>query len=91
MPTIYSHVETEVEVDVDVNEFLDLCSNSEIQKIKIYLHENETNSNVPFVDKTKMTLCESDFVDMIYFLSSKYYIMTKEETNLIESLYNKYK
>ena len=90
MPTIYSYVETEVDVEIDVVEFVDSCDQEEINSLIEYLTEEGHLSN-KIKDESKMTSTESEFNQQLALLSEKFYQMTKEETDLIESLYNKYR
>ena len=87
MPTIYSYVETEVDVEIDVVEFVDSCDQEEINSLIEYLTEEGHLSN-KIKDESKMTSTESEFNQQLALLSEKFYQMTKEETDLIESLYN---
>ena len=90
MPTIYTYVDTEVDVEIDVIEFIDSCSEKEMNELINYLtKEGYVNGLVK--DESKMTSGEIDFNNQMSLLSDKYYQMTNEETALIETLYNKYK
>jgi len=62
MGTIYTTVD--VDVDIEIDEFVDSCTDREIQLLINYL---------------------------MLLLSDKYYQMTTEEIEVLETLYNKYR
>ena len=90
MPTIYTYVDAEVDVDIDVIEFVDSCSEKEMKELINYLTKEDYITGLA-KDESNMTSGEIEFNNQISLLSDKYYQMTKEETDLIESLYNKYR
>jgi hypothetical protein len=87
MATIYTNVD--VDVDIEIDEFVDSCNPREIKDLVNYLtaegHLEKTK------DLTKMTASEIDFCDKMSILSDKFYQMSVEEIEFIETLYNKYK
>ncbi len=89
MGTIYTTVD--VDVDIEIDEFVDSCTDREIQLLINYLGEVGHSSRHKVKDDTKMTANEIEFSDKMLLLSDKYYQMTNEETEFLENLYNKYR
>jgi hypothetical protein len=89
MPTIYANVD--VAVDFEVDEIVDSCSDREIKSLIRYLAESGHLSKFKVIDESRMTAGEIEFYEQLIALSEKYIQMTKEELELIESIYNKYR
>ena len=89
MATIYTTVD--VDVDIEIDEFVDSCTDREIQLLINYLGEMGHLGRHKVKDDTKMTANEIEFSDKMLLLSDKYYQMTTEETEFLETLYNKYR
>ena len=88
MATIYTSVD--VDVDIDIDEFVDSCTDSEIQILINYLGEMGHLGRYKVKDDSKMTSNEIEFGDKMSFLSDKYHQMSIEDLETIETLYNKY-
>ena len=89
MPTIYANVD--VDVDFEIDEIVDSCSDREIKSLIKYLASAGHLSKFKVLDESRMTANEIEFNEQLITLSEKYYQMTKEEIDLITSLYNKYR
>jgi hypothetical protein len=89
MPTIYANVD--VDVDFEIDEIVDSCSDREIKSLISYLASAGHLSKFKVLDESRMTAGEIEFNEQLIVLSEKYYQMTKEEIDLITSLYNKYR
>jgi hypothetical protein len=89
MATIYTSVD--VDVDIEFDEFVESCSNREIQLLISYLAEMGHLGRNKVKDDTKMTANEIEFSDKMLLLSDKYYQMTTEEIEFLETIYNKYR
>ena len=88
MVTIYTTVD--VDVDIEIDEFVDSCSERELQMLVRYLQKEGYLDKSNIRDESKMTSNEIEFRDKMSLLSDKFYQMTIEEAELIENLYNKY-
>ena len=88
MATIYTNVD--VDVDIEIDEFVDSCSEKDLQMLIRYLQEAGYLDKSNIRDESKMTSNEIEFRDKMSLLSDKFYQMTIEEAELIENLYNKY-
>lgn len=88
MATIYTTVE--VDVDIEIDEFVDSCTDRDIKKLLKYLSDTGHLNKFGVPDETKMTANEIDFRDKLSFLTGKYYQMSVEEIETIETLYKKY-
>jgi hypothetical protein len=89
MATIYTTVD--VDVDIEIDEFVDSCSEKDLQMLIRYLQEAGYLDKSNIRDESKMTSNEIEFRDKMSLLSDKFYQMTIEEAELIENLYNKYR
>ena len=88
MATIYTTVD--VDVDIEIDEFVDSCSEKELQMLVRYLQKEGYLDKSNIRDESKMTSSEIEFRDKMSLLSDKFYQMTIEDTELIEDLYKKY-
>ena len=79
----YNYVD--IDVDIDVEEFVDACSNKEIEELKHILGVNDKN-----VDTNKMSSMGLDYVNNVEKLSHLYYRLTQKEIDIINSIANKY-
>jgi hypothetical protein len=89
MATIYTSVD--VDVDIEIDEFVDSCSDREIQRLIKHLSSEGHLGKLNIIDPSKMTVNEIDFIEMLTLLSGKYHQMSVEETEMIENLYRKYR
>jgi len=89
MATIYTTVD--VDVDIEIDEFVDSCSERELQMLVRYLQEVGYLDKSNIRDESKMTSNEIEFRDKMSLLSDKFYQMTIEDSEIIEKLYEKYR
>ena len=89
MATVYTSVD--VDVDIEFDEFVESCSNREIQLLISYLAEMGHLGRNKVKDDSKMTSNEIEFGDKMLLLSDKYHQMSIEDLETIETLYNKYR
>jgi hypothetical protein len=89
MATIYTTVD--VDVDIEIDEFVDSCSERELQMLVRYLQEVGYLDKSNIRDESKMTSNEIEFCDKMSLLSDKFYQMTIEDSEIIEKLYEKYR
>lgn len=89
MATIYTSVDVDVHIDID--EFVDSCSQREIQNLITYLSNVGHLGKLNFTDPSKMTQNEIEFVDKLALLSVKFHQMSNDEIDTIENLFNKYR
>lgn len=89
MATIYSTVD--IDVDIEIDEFVESCSDREIQILLNYLSEQGYLNKFDAPEGKKITAQEEQFVGQLTTLSRKYHQMNIEEIELIENLYNKYR
>jgi hypothetical protein len=89
MASIYTTVD--VDVDIEIDEFVDSCSERELQMLVRYLQEVGYLDKSNIRDESKMTSNEIEFRDKMSLLSDKFYQMTIEDSEIIEKLYEKYR
>jgi hypothetical protein len=89
MATIYTYVD--IDVNIEIDEFVDSCSDREIQLLINYLGEMGHLGNHKVKDDSKMTANEIEFTEKMSLLSDRYYQMSSEDTELLETIYNKYR
>lgn len=88
MATIYTTVD--VDVDIEIDEFVDSCSPRDMKSLINYLQSEGHLGKFNILDESKMTANEIEFRDKMSCLTQKYYQMSVEEIEFIETLYNKY-
>ena len=88
MATIYTNVDVDVEIEID--EFVDSCSPRDMKSLINYLQSEGHLGKFNIIDESKMTANEIEFRDKMSSLSDKYYQMSVEEIEFIETLYKKY-
>jgi hypothetical protein len=89
MATIYTTVD--VDVDIEIDEFVDSCSERELQMLVRYLQEVGYLDKSNIRDESKMTSNEIEFRDKMSLLSDKFYQITIEDAEILEKLYEKYR
>jgi len=89
MASIYTTVD--IDVDIEIDEFVDSCSQRDIENLLKYLSNQGYLNKFGVPDETKMTALEEQFADKLSFLSQKYHQMSIDEIEFIENLYNKYR
>ena len=88
--TVYN---VDVDVDIDIDEFVSECSSREIKELINALIEDGHLSKHPLIPgyDDKLSKMEEEFMGKLHTLSSKYYLMSEEELEIINNLYNKYR
>lgn len=93
MPSFYKEVRvdnyTDVDIDVDVDEFLDACTEKEVEEVIGWLKDND----FPFdknLDPTKMSGVESLYEAALDKLRGKWNRLSKEEEDFILKLGSKF-
>ena len=89
MASIYTTVD--VDVDIEIDEFVDSCSERELQMLVRYLQEVGYLDKSNIRDESKMTSNEIEFRDKMSLLSDKFYQMTIDDAEILEKLYEKYR
>lgn len=88
MATVYTTVD--IDVDIEIDEFVNSCSNRDMQILIRYLQEEGHLSNLNVKDESKMTADEIEYCKMLSTLMDKYIQMSVEDLQTIHNLYNKY-
>lgn len=88
MATVYTTVD--IDVDIEIDEFVNSCSNRDMQILIRYLQEEGHLSNLNVKDESKMTADEIEYCKMLSALMDKYIQMSVEDLQTIHNLYNKY-
>lgn len=88
--TVYN---VDVDVDIDIDEFVSECSSREIKELINALIEDGHLAKHPLLPgyDDKLSKMEEEFMGKLHTLSSKYYLMSEEELEIINNLYNKYR
>ena len=83
----------DVEVDIDVDEFLTSCSKREIKELITVLIEDGHLSKHPLVPNpdAKLGVFEEEFLGKLHTISTKYYLMTEVELEMINYIHEKYR
>ena len=86
MPTFYQDVEAEV--DIDVEEFVDQCSDREIQKLILYLVEEGKlpETLTTYTQSQNLSLNEVLWYQTIEKIKSNRLTLTDEEIDTIEKI-----
>jgi len=86
MPTFYAE-----DIDIDPEEFVDSCSNREkTELVNILAELGYTHSREDAVTGRGSSL-EFEHMDKCDLLANKFYSMSSEDLEVLETLYNKYK
>lgn len=90
MASIYTTVD--IDVDIEIDEFVDSCSERDIQMLVRYLsNEGHLSKFKGIRDESKMTAIEIEYCNMLSTLMDKYIQISVEDLQTIENLYGKYK
>jgi len=83
----------DVDLDIDVDDFLSECSNREIKELINALIEDGYLKKHPLLPghEDKLGKMEEEFLNKLYTISTKYYSISEEELEVIDTLYNKYR
>lgn len=84
-------------VDIEPYEFVRECSKSEIKELitelvdsghlpKLVLNQIDTSGN----ERRNSSLLEEEFIDKLTSLSNKFYSISKEDGETLETIFNKY-
>jgi hypothetical protein len=84
MPSILVNVDTEIDVDVEVNDFLEDCSDYEIEEIISWLKDKDYLKNTD----TDRQVCatELEYMEALDKLQTKWNVLTKEEEAFVLNL-----
>ena len=90
MASIYTTVD--IDVDIEIDEFVDSCSERDIQMLVRYLsNEGHLSKFKDIRDESKMTAIEIEYCNMLSTLMDKYIQISVYDLQTIETLYDKYK
>ena len=83
---------TDAELDISVDEFLYECDPSDIRDlINALIEDGHLTPKQVFNHKSSgVTAMEQDHINMCNQLASKFYQMSNEDTQVLETLYKKY-
>lgn len=81
-------------IDIEPYEFVDACRPSEIRELIVALVEDgflpESTLNKTDNNKNRVSMLEGEFLEKMDKLSQKYYILSKEDELILETLFKKY-
>ena len=83
MPSFYQ--------DIDVDDFLSECSNRELKEVRDWLEDNDSDNVTPVSGFVPNGLVQEDFLRKLTTINHSYYRLKKEDEDLINSIYEKYK
>jgi hypothetical protein len=90
MATVYTSVD--IDVDIEIDEFVDSCTERDIQMLVRYLsNEGHLSKFKGIKDESKMTAIEVEYCNMLNTLMDKYVQISVEDLQTIETLYDKYR
>lgn len=78
-----AETEVDVDVDIDVDQFLDECDEEEIKEVIEYLKEKNYLVGVQVADADNVCVTESEFINALNKLHTRWNLMSKEEENFI--------
>jgi len=81
MPNILVQVDTEIDTDIEVGDFLYECDEDEIQEAIQWLKDKEYIKDSAMT--TQVSVAESEFIEALDKIYSKWNVLSKEETELI--------
>ena len=81
MPNILVPVDTEIDVDVNVKDFLEDCSDYEIDEIIQWLKNKNYLKGSSIIDQ--VSVAESEFIEALDKIYTKWNVLSTEETELI--------
>lgn len=84
MPTVDTNIDIDVDVDIEVDDFLEACSDEDIQGIIDYLIDNDYLEAPQ--DKSKKTLTEYYWDITVSKLTENRLLLTDEELEFIEKI-----
>ena len=84
MPTVDTNIDINVDVDIEVDDFLEACSDKEIQEIIDYLIDNDYLEAPQ--DKSKQNLTEYYWDITVSKLTENRLLLTDEELQFIENI-----
>lgn len=85
MAELEVNVDQSIDVDVDVEDFLDACSESEIEDVIEWLNENDYNITVNDYNITVNDDTNKDLIKLMNVIS-----LTVEDEILLNNIANKY-
>jgi len=81
MPNILVQVDTEIDTDIEVGDFLYECAEHEIQEVIQWLKNNDYVKDSAMT--TQVSVAESEFIEALDKIYSKWNVLSKEETDFI--------
>ena len=83
---------TDAEIDISINDFLSECSTGDIKNlIDILIRDGHLTPQRVFNHKAaKGTVLEQEHMNICNQLATKFYQMSNEDTQILETLYKKY-
>lgn len=79
------------DLDIDVDDFLEECSKSELQEVRDWIKDYDSDVSSPNSGLVPDGLVHSEFRGCLEVLNHSYYRLTKEDEELIIKIANKYK
>lgn len=83
---------TDADLNISIDEFLSECNEKDIKNlIESLIEEGHLNQTQVFKHKaSQASLLEQEHINMCDVLSKKFYQMSNEDTQVLETLYKKY-
>ncbi len=85
MPSILVNVDTEIDVDVEVKDFLEDCSDYEIEEAIDWLKDKDYLKNTDDTDR-QVCATELEFIESLDKIYTKWNVLSKEEEAFILNL-----
>ena len=82
MPNILVPVDTEIDVDVNVQDFLEDCSDYEIEEAIDWLKDKDYLKNTD-IDRQVCAWTELEYIEALDKIYTKWNVLTKEETDFV--------
>jgi len=78
------------DIDIDVDDYLNCCTNYEIQEVIEWLIENEEIPNINSKQENVSGVDEQEFQDALIKLRTKWNMLSNEDTSFIVKLASKF-
>jgi len=79
-----------VDVDIDVEDFVDECSQKEMENLIKYLVDQKYLINTAIVTENQLTYDEEQFYILLEKLTNSYFTMSVKDRNVLENIAKKY-
>ncbi len=79
-----------VDVDIEVEDFVDVCSQKEMENLIKYLVDQKYLINTAIVTENQLTYDEEQFYILLEKLTNSYFTMSVEDRNVLENIAKKY-